>query len=84
MLIYYFIGINILTFLLFLIDKFKAVNGLWRIKESTLLFFTIIGGSIGALLGMYLVKHKKNKSIFNIVTFFSLIGHLFLIYKYKI
>jgi uncharacterized membrane protein YsdA (DUF1294 family) len=56
--IYYLIGINVLTFLLYGIDKWKARRGKWRIPEETLMWPAIVGGSIGALLGMYLFRHK--------------------------
>ena len=56
--IYYLIGINVLTFLLYDIDKWKAQRGKWRIPEDTLIWLAIVGGSIGALLGMYLFHHK--------------------------
>jgi len=50
--------INIVAFLLYVIDKRKAVKGKWRISEKTLLFFTIACGGIGALLGMCVARHK--------------------------
>lgn len=56
--IYFLIGINVLTFLLYGIDKWKAQKGKWRIPENTLIWLGIVGGSIGALLGMYLFHHK--------------------------
>lgn len=57
-LIYYLIGINILTFLVYGIDKWKAKQGYWRISEATLLILAVIGGTIGALLGMKVWHHK--------------------------
>ena len=54
----YLLLINALTFLLMLIDKYKAKKNLWRIRESTLLLIAVIGGSIGALAGMYTFRHK--------------------------
>jgi len=57
-LLYYFIGINVLTFLVYGIDKMKAKKNKWRISEATLLILAIIGGSIGALLGMRVWHHK--------------------------
>ena len=51
-LLYYLIVINIVTFLVYDIDKWKAKKGSWRISEATLLILAAIGGSIGALLGM--------------------------------
>lgn len=57
-LIYYLMVINIVTFLVYGIDKIKAKQGSWRISEATLLIFAVIGGSIGALLGMKVWHHK--------------------------
>lgn len=57
-LIYYLILINIIAFIVIYIDKQKAINHQWRIKESTLFFLSIVGGSLGTLLGMYTFHHK--------------------------
>ena len=57
-LLYYLIAINIVTFLVYGIDKWKAKQGSWRISEATLLILAVIGGSIGALLGMKIWHHK--------------------------
>ena len=57
-LLYYLIIINFVTFLVYGIDKFKAKQGSWRISETTLLILAVIGGSIGALLGMKVWHHK--------------------------
>ena len=57
-LLYYLIAINVVTFLVYGIDKWKAQQGSWRISEATLLILAIIGGSIGALLGMKIWHHK--------------------------
>ena len=65
-LIIYLIAITILTFLIFGIDKRKARKGKWRIPEATLIGLAIAGGSIGALLGMYLFRHKTQKRKFNL------------------
>lgn len=56
--VYYLITINILTFLVYGIDKWKARNGKWRISEATLLLLAVIGGSIGAWAGMSVWHHK--------------------------
>ena len=55
---YYLIVINVVTFLVYGIDKWKAKQGSWRISEATLLMLAVIGGSIGALLGMKVWHHK--------------------------
>ena len=63
--IYILICINVVTFLVYGIDKLKAKQGSWRISEATLLSLAVIGGSVGALLGMQVwhhkTKHKKFK-----------------------
>ena len=56
--LYYLIVINVVTFLVYGIDKWKAKKGSWRISEATLLILAAIGGSIGALLGMKIWHHK--------------------------
>ena len=57
-LLYYLIVINVVTFLVYGFDKWKAKQGSWRISEATLLILAVIGGSIGALLGMKIWHHK--------------------------
>ena len=57
-LLYYWAIINIITFIVYGIDKLKAKKGRWRIPESTLLLLAISGGSIGAWYGMKVWHHK--------------------------
>ena len=54
----YLAAINIVTFFLYGIDKWKAKRAKWRIEESTLLWWAVFGGSIGALWGMKAWHHK--------------------------
>ena len=56
--LYYLLAVNIATFLLYGIDKYKAKKSKWRISEATLLTMAAIGGSIGAWAGMRLWHHK--------------------------
>ena len=56
--LYYLLAVNIATFFLYGIDKYKAKKNQWRISEATLLTMAAIGGSIGALAGMRLWHHK--------------------------
>lgn len=58
--------INIVAFVVFGIDKFKAVAGTWRVPERVLIALAVIGGSIGALLGMLIWRHKIRKPKFYI------------------
>ena len=61
--IYYWMIINIVAFFLMGIDKKKARTGAWRIPEKALFLSAILGGSIGAICGMQLFRHKtKHKS----------------------
>ncbi len=62
----YLVIINIIAFLAMYIDKRKAKYGRWRIPEQTLLILAIIGGSIGAIAGMYTFKHKTKKLRFSV------------------
>ena len=62
-LICYLIIINIVAFFLMGIDKKKAQLGAWRIPERSLFLSAIFGGSIGAIAGMQLFRHKtKHRS----------------------
>ena len=65
-LVIYLVGINVLTFLIYGIDKWKARRGKWRIPEDTLIWLAIAGGCIGALLGMYLFRHKTQHRKFTL------------------
>lgn len=60
----YFCTINLVTFLLFGIDKRKARKEKWRIPEKALLLFCLAGGSLGGAIGMRYFKHKTRKKIF--------------------
>ncbi|MDU5111443.1 MAG: DUF1294 domain-containing protein [Clostridium sp.] len=83
-LIYYLIFINIISFLTMFVDKKKAIKRKWRIKESTLFLLSIIGGSLGVLLGMYSFRHKTKHIKFTLGTPLILIVQvllfLFIIY----
>ena len=78
MLVIYLIGINLLTFAIFGIDKWKARKRKWRIPEDTLIWLSIVGGSIGALVGMFLFRHKTQKRKFNLGIPAILIAQAFL------
>lgn len=62
----YLLIINVLTFILYGIDKRRARNGEWRIPEVVLLGLAVIGGSIGALVGMETWHHKTRHLKFRI------------------
>lgn len=54
----YLVAINVVTVIVYGIDKWKAQFNKWRIPEATLLLLAVIGGSIGAWLGMRVWHHK--------------------------
>ena len=54
----YLVIINVVTFLVYGIDKWKAKKSKWRIRETALLGLAVLGGSIGAWLGMKVWHHK--------------------------
>lgn len=62
----YILAVSLLTWILFGLDKWKAIHGKWRIRESTLLGLSLIGGVAGGLAGMYLFRHKIRKMRFRI------------------
>ena len=54
----YLVLVNAAALALMLVDKQKARRGAWRIPEVTLMGVALIGGSLGAIAGMYLFRHK--------------------------
>lgn len=64
--LFYLLLINAAAFVLMLADKQKARKKRWRIPERTLILAAALGGSIGALAGMYLVRHKTRHPKFTL------------------
>lgn len=81
----YLIVMNIIAFIIYGIDKWKAQKKRWRISEKMLLFLAIIGGSVGALAGMYTFHHKTLHKKFTIGVPLILViqGMLFYLYYGK-
>ena len=63
----YLVGINLLGFFLMGLDKRRAKRNRWRISEVSLFLPAILGGSLGALLGMHLFHHKTRKPLFRAI-----------------
>ena len=59
--LWYLLLINAAAFALMLSDKRRAKKNRWRIRESTLILSAALGGSIGALAGMYTFRHKTKR-----------------------
>ena len=60
----YLLAINAAAFCAFALDKYKAVRGMWRIRESTLLGLSFLGGAAGGYAAMLLFRHKTRKGRF--------------------
>ena len=78
----YLAVINVVTFFMYGIDKWKAKKSKWRISEATLLLMAVIGGSIGAWLGIKVWHHKTLHKKFRygvpaiIIVQLALIGYI--------
>ncbi len=71
-----FIGImSVITFVVFGIDKRRAIKKQWRIPEKTLFTLTLCGGFLGEIAGMLAFRHKTKHTSFYVVFFISLILH---------
>lgn len=57
-LLFYLFGVNLLTFIVYGVDKSKARKSRWRIPETVLLMLAVAGGSVGAWMGMRVWHHK--------------------------
>jgi uncharacterized membrane protein YsdA (DUF1294 family) len=81
----YFLAINLFGIFIMLIDKQRAIHKEWRIPEKTLIGISILGGSIGMLIGMSTFRHKTKHKKFTIGVPFILlmqIGLTILYLKY--
>ena len=76
----YLAVINVATFCTYGIDKMKAKKSMWRIREGSLLMLAILGGSIGALLGMKIWHHKTMHKKFKYGLPMILLAQITLIY----
>ena len=69
----YLAFVNVAAFVMYGSDKRRAQRGLWRIAERTLLAIALLGGGLGALLGMLVFHHKTRKVRFRIVVPIALV-----------
>lgn len=69
-------GINIVSFTVYGIDKYRAVRRKFRISERTLLLLAAVGGSVGAYVAMRIFRHKTLKKRFSAGVPLMLILHL--------
>ena len=60
----YLAAINVVTFFLYGVDKWKAKRAKWRVSEAALIWMAVFGGSVGAWLGMKAWHHKTQHKKF--------------------
>lgn len=83
-LLFYLLGVNLLTFIVYGVDKSKARKSRWRIPESVLLMLAVVGGSVGAWMGMRVWHHKTLHLKFKYgIPFIFLLQIAFCIYLWK-
>lgn len=80
--VYYLIIINIVSFIMYGVDKLAALRKGNRISERSLFFLSFIGGSIGSMLGMFLFRHKIRKVKFYMWNILMVFVWSYLIYKW--
>jgi len=80
LIIYMYLALNTVSFLLYMIDKYKSVKGKYRIPEKTLLISAFIAPA-GSILSMYIFRHKTRKNKFRITVPLFLIIHI-IIFSY--
>lgn len=66
LIILYIVGINLLSFLVMLIDKSRAKHNGWRIPEVVLLLIDLLGGCIGGIIAMDFLPHKSKHLLFSV------------------
>ena len=77
-LLLWIVCMSIIAFVCYGIDKKKAMNHAWRIRESTLILLAFLGGAPGAYLGMHFFHHKTKHMKFRILVPLALILWIFI------
>lgn len=77
-LINYYLLVNSITFIVSGIDKIKAKQNKWRIKEIHLHALSFLGGALGMFFSMVLFRHKINKIYFVLLTSLAMAMHIFI------
>ncbi len=76
----YLVAINVVTFFVYGIDKWKARHKRWRVSEAALLMLAVLGGSVGAWLGMYVWRHKTQHKKFKYGVPLILLAQIVILY----
>jgi uncharacterized membrane protein YsdA (DUF1294 family) len=79
LLLIYYVCVNIAAMTLMAVDKQRARDRRWRIKEASIWFWSVAGGAAGAALGMYMFRHKTKHRQFKIGLPLIALVHAFLL-----
>ena len=74
------VSINISTFLVMLIDKIQAAQSGRRLSERSFYLMTFLGGSIGMIFAMYLLRHKSRKWSFQVIIWLLVLFQFFFLF----
>ncbi len=72
----YLAVMNVVTFFMYGVDKWKAKRSKWRVSEAVLILMAVLGGSVGAWLGMKAWRHKTQHKKFRYGLPFILIAQI--------
>ena len=82
-LLFYFIFISIVSVIACVYDKIQAKRGGWRVKESTLLLLSVLGGSAAMLIAMKTVRHKTLHKKFTVgIPLIIILQIIFIVFLY--
>ncbi|MGN0805121.1 MAG: DUF1294 domain-containing protein [Candidatus Coproplasma sp.] len=73
------VGMGLLAFIVYGVDKGKAIRGAWRIPEATLLLLSALGGCLGGTLAMCVFRHKTRHWYFWAVNILALVIYIALL-----
>ena len=82
--LYYLVIINFIGFIIMGYDKRRAIKNKWRVPEKSLMSVSLIGGSVGMLLGMKFFRHKTKHKLFTIGVPLILIIEVLVISYFKV
>ncbi len=72
----YLAVMNVVTFFMYGVDKWKAKRSKWRVSEAVLILMAVLGGSVGAWLGMKAWRHKTQHKKFRYGLPFILVAQI--------
>ena len=78
----YYLFVNVLSLLMFALDKRQAVNNGWRIPERHLLLCAVAGGWPAGFIAMQVFRHKRRKTAFLLRWILALLIHLVIVMAY--